>query len=217
MELLFKEEMKRIKAIIFDFDGTIANTMPFLTQLAVKLIVENYDIPEDIAKRRYLSTTGIDFAGQLEIMFPNHPNNHVVAQSFEHQKMQGIFSHPVFPEVIPTLRYLRKKNIKTFICSSTKQEIIIRYSMLNKIDHLLDGFFGFKLDFKKSNQIDFILKHYNLKQEEVFFVGDSLRDAEFAKDKKIGFIGISRIFKKTDFQRKGVLCVACLKDLIKLF
>jgi len=42
------------KAIIFDFDGTLANTMPFLTELAVKLITANYSISKEEAKRRYL-------------------------------------------------------------------------------------------------------------------------------------------------------------------
>jgi len=114
------------KAIIFDFDGTLANTMPFLTKLAVKLITANYSISKEEAKRRYLETTGVDFAGQLESIFPNHPDNQKMAADFEERKLGGIFDHPVFPNVIPTLKYFRSKNIKTFICSSTKQEIITK-------------------------------------------------------------------------------------------
>lgn len=208
---------RRISAVIFDFDGTIADTMPFLTDLAIELIGKNYHIPEDEAKKRYLETTGIDFAGQLEIMFPGHPNNHDVAQEFESRKLENIFAHPIFPEVLPALNHLRKMHIKTFICSSTKQEIISQYSRLNEIDDLLDGLFGFQPDFRKSNQIDFVLNQYQFDPDEVLFVGDSLRDADFATDKKIGFIGLSRIFTRSEFKKKGATSISCLDDLTKLF
>jgi len=209
--------INKAKAIIFDFDGTVANTMPFLTGLAVELITANYTVSKEDAKRGYLETTGVDFAGQLELNFPNHPNNQEVAAIFEQRKLEGIFDHPVFPEVIPALKYFRDRKIKTFVCSSTKQEIITKYCRANKIDALMDNLFGYKPDFKKGEQIDFILEHYELQPDNVFFVADSLRDYDFAKDKKIQFVGISRIFGKKEFQEKGASSVSCLSDLTKLF
>jgi len=206
-----------IKAIIFDFDGTIADTMPFLTELAVKLITEIYNVPGEQAKRRYLETTGMDFASQLETIFPNHPNNQKVAAIFEERKLEGIFGHPVFPEVTPALKYLRSKEIKTFICSSTKQKIITQYGRLNKIDVFFDNLLGYEQNFKKADQIDFILQHNKLPPEKVVFIGDSLKDYDFAKGKQINFIGISRMFEKKEFQDKGALSVGTLTDLIKLF
>lgn len=207
----------KVKAIIFDFDGTIANTMPFLTELAVRLMTETYDISKNEAKKKYLETTGLAFANQIELIFPNHPNNHEVATTFESRKLEGIFAHSIFSEVIPTLKYFKNKGIKTFICSSTKQEIITKYARLNKIDDLVDGLFGYKSDFRKGAQIDFVLQHYKLQPNEVLFVGDSLKDYDFANDKKVGFIGLSRIIKKIDFQNKGLSCVNRLTDLTKLF
>ncbi len=207
----------KAKAVIFDFDGTIANTMPFLTELAVKLMTETYDISKNEAEKRYLETTGLAFANQIELIFPNHSNNLELAHTFESKKLEGIFAHPIFSEVIPTLNYFKNKGIKTFTCSSTKQEIITKYARLNKIDNLVDGLFGYKSDFRKGDQIDFVLQHYKLQPDEVMFIGDSLKDYDFARDKKVDFIGLSRIFKKIDFQKKGLLSVSCLTDLIKLF
>ncbi len=209
--------INRTKAILFDFDGTVANTMPFLTELAVNLITENYSISEEEAKRRYLETTGIDFASQLGSIFPNHPNNQKVAALFEERKLKGIFDHSVFPDVIFTLKYFRDKKIKTFICSSTRQEIITKYVQLNKIDVFMDTLFGQKPNFRKGDQIDFVLKNYRLNPDKVVFVGDSLRDSDFAKEKKINFIGISNIFGKKEFEKKGALSVCSLTDLTKLF
>jgi CDP-L-myo-inositol myo-inositolphosphotransferase len=207
----------KIKAVIFDFDGTVANTMPFLTELAVKLLAENYNISKDVAQKRYLETTGLNFARQIELIFPSHPNNQEVVNTFESMKRKGILAHPVFPEVISTFRYFDNKKIKTFICSSTSQELITSYTKLNKIDNLLEGSFGYKPGFGKGEQIDFVLQQYKLHAEEVLFVGDSLRDFDFVKDKKIKFLGITRIFKQKDFQRIGALTVNCLTDLVNRF
>ena len=209
--------INRIKVVIFDFDGTIADTMPFLTELAVKLITENYNVSREEAERKYLETTGMDFAGQLETIFPNHSNNQEVAAIFEKKKLESIFGHSLFPDTILTLKYLKGKQIKSLICSSTKREIITKYSQLNKIDALFDNLFGYEPNFKKGDQIDFALQHYQLPPDKVLFVGDSLKDYDFAKDKKINFIGISKTFRKEDFQNKGALSVRSLTDLVKLF
>ena len=208
---------EKVKAIIFDFDGTIADTMGFLTDLGVKLITENYNISKEEAKKRYLDTTGMDFAAQIETIFPNHPKNKEVVETFETKKIEAIFDYPIFPDVILILSYFKKKGIKRFICSSTKEEIINKYIKLNKIDNLLDGFFGYRTNFKKGDQIDFIIKNYNIKRNEILFVGDSLRDYELIKDKGIGFIGISRIFEKIEFKKRGILSVSSLKEFVDLF
>ena len=82
---------------------------------------------------------------------------------------------------------------------------------------MIDSLFGYEPNFKKGEQIDFILQHYELQPDKVFFVGDSLRDYDFTKDKKTKFIGISKIFEKKEFQKRGALSVSCLADLTKLF
>jgi phosphoglycolate phosphatase-like HAD superfamily hydrolase/phosphatidylglycerophosphate synthase len=209
--------INKIKAVIFDFDGTIADTMPFLTELAVELITSKYDISKEEAKRKYLETTGTDFANQIELMFLNHQNNQEVVTAFESKKLNGIFGHSIFPEVVHTLNYFRRKKIKIFVCSSTKQYIITKYCKLNKIDGLLDGFFGYKPGFGKDKQIEFILERFKMQSNEVLFVGDSLTGFALAEAKKINFVGISRIFGKREFQKKGALSVGCLKELTKLF
>ena len=208
---------RKIKAAIFDFDGTVADTMPFLTDLATGLLVENYDISEDEAKRKYLETTGLDFASQMELMFPNHPKNRETVSAFESRKREGVLNHPVFAEVIPVFNYFKKKKIYRFICSSTKQEIITEYCALHGIEALVDGCFGHKPDFGKGKQIDYILEHYNLRPDEVLLVGDSLKDSDFAGNRNIGFVGITRLFEETEFRRKALLCVGDLTALTRLW
>ena len=51
-------EWADVDVVIVDFDGTIADSMGPLTQLAVKVIHEELGLDVDDARSRYLASTG---------------------------------------------------------------------------------------------------------------------------------------------------------------
>ncbi len=205
------------KAIIFDLDGTVADTMPFLTDLAVELISEHYPVPRDVARQRYRETTGMDFAAQLERIFPDHPKNPDIARVFESRKRQGFLDHPVFPDALAALLHFKSRDVHRFVCSSTKQEILTEYVSANKIDHLFDGCFGQRAGLDKGQQVELILEEHHLEPGDVLFVGDSLLDWDFVKDKGVRFLGVRRIFDEQDFRQRGLLSLRDLTALTHLW
>ena len=205
------------KAVIFDLDGTIADTMPFLTDLAVELISEHYPVPRGVARERYRETTGMNFAAQLERIFPGHPKNPDIATAFESRKRRGFLDHPVFPDALAALLHFKSRNVRRFVCSSTKQEILSEYVSANKIDHLLDGYFGQTASLDKGQQVERILEEHHLEPSNVLYVGDSLLDWDFIKDKGVRFLGVRRIFDEQDFRRRGLLSVRDLTALAHLW
>ncbi len=204
---------KRLTAVIFDFDGTIADTMPFLSGLAINLITENYAIPSDQARSRYLETTGMDFGSQVEVMFPQHPRNPEVVATMEAGKQQAIMGHPLFDEVIPTLNFFKERDVKRFICSSTQEAMVRQYAAKSGISNLLDDCFGYRPGFTKDRQIEFVLRENGLDASEVIFVGDSPMDCEFVRGKGIQFIAICRLFEEQDLQERGMFTVRDLTAL----
>jgi CDP-L-myo-inositol myo-inositolphosphotransferase len=205
------------KAVIFDLDGTVADTMPFLTDLAVELISEHYPVPRAIARRRYRETTGMDFAAQLERIFPEDPNNPDVARLFESRKREGFLDHPVFPDALAALQHLKSRDVRRFVCSSTEQGILTDYVSANKIDHLLDGCFGQRAGSDKGQQVQRILEEHDLEPGDVLFVGDSLLDWDFIKDKGVRFLGVRRTFDEQDFRQRGLHSVHDLTALANLW
>jgi phosphoglycolate phosphatase-like HAD superfamily hydrolase len=214
MEDVFK--IDGIQTTVFDFDGTIANTMPFLSRLAVELITEAYSIKKKEALKKYRETTGLRFACQLEVMFPNHPKNRKVAEIFEQRKRKGIFKFPLFADVISTFTFLKSCGIKRFICSSTDEELVSEYCKMNGLWDLVDGVFGYRVGFEKFTQLAFLVDHYGLNPREMLFIGDSLKDYEFAKEKRMEFVGITGMFSKEEFQKKGAKAIDALSELRRL-
>lgn len=134
-------------------------------------------------------------------------------------KRGHILRHPLFEEVIPVLRFSEDRSVKRFVCNSTQETIVRRCTKNAGIDDLLDGCFGFgyRPGFAKDQQIEFILRHYGLRPDEVLFVGDSLMDYEFVRDKGVRFIALRRLFEEHDFRDRGLFSVRDLTELASVW
>ena len=201
------------KAVIFDFDGTIANTMPFLSDLAVGLMTDSYDISDAEARRKYLETTGMDFSSQIEEIFPGHAKNVSVVAAMESCKGERILEHPLFDEVVSVLRFFEERGVQRFVCSSTEETLVRQHTKVAGIDHLITGCFGYGPGFAKGQQIQYILRQYDLRPEEVIFVGDSLMDYEFVRDSGVQFVASRRLFEEHAFRSRGLFSVRDLTEL----
>ena len=205
-----------IEAVIFDFDGTLADTMPFLTELAVELITEQYGMATSLARERYLETSGLTFASQLQEIFPGHPRNTAVAAAFEVRKAAGIYDQPLFADTIPVLRYLRHQGVKTSVCSSTRHEIIIEYTRRVQLAAWVESVTGYRIGQDKSAQIDATLTRQWLAPDSVLFVGDSWKDYVLAREKNMRFIRICRDSAAVITGRDEVPVVESLEELRNL-
>src|SRR5260370_30161049 len=98
--------------------------MPFLTSVAMEVLGRHYGLDRDEARRRYLKTVGLDFAGQLEELFPGHPGNAPAATEFEARKREGGLACPVLHDVTPTLAFLDRRAVNRVLYSSTSVELV---------------------------------------------------------------------------------------------
>src|SRR5690606_23981620 len=62
-----------VRAVALDFDGTVADSMGFLTDLAVELLVDELGLDREPALARYRATSGADFRSQLGELAPGDP------------------------------------------------------------------------------------------------------------------------------------------------
>jgi phosphoglycolate phosphatase-like HAD superfamily hydrolase len=193
----------RCIAIIFDFDGTLANSMPFLAKIGVEVMMRFYDISEKEAAERYKSTTGLPYEHQIKLNFPDHESNDKAIEVFEKMKIERIFEQHLFPESEDILRKLKHKGFMLFVSSSTFQTTITEYfrrlGMLGYFTEIL----GYRPGFEKgAHHFNHIHNHYEIPLHEVVFIGDSLKDFERSKN-HTQFVALEGMFTKRDFEEAG--------------
>jgi hypothetical protein len=106
-------EWADVDVVVVDFDGTIADSMGPLTQLAVKVIHEELGLGVNDARSRYLASTGSDFGTQLwEIDPSGGPARTRAAHRFEVSKPDLLDGVEPFPDLRGFLDELRAAGVR---------------------------------------------------------------------------------------------------------
>ncbi len=210
--------MTKTKAYLFDFDGTLVDTMEGFADIAGKVISDYHpEVDFETARRRYLETSGVPFFQQLEIMFPGDPSNAEKAGLFEERKKTGFFSQNFSEDVKFTINGLRRRGFLAGVSSNNFQELIDRF--VEREDLHFDVVLGFREGFEKGrDHFEFVMKEFSLNREELTFVGDSLKDAEKALTNQVPFIGLCGTFTPEEFRSvdAGIKTINSIKELLEL-
>ena len=190
-------------AIIFDFDGTLADSMPFLANIGIQIMMKYYDVDYDEASDRYKSTTGLPYEHQINLNFPGCEQNEQAIEEFEKLKIERIFEQRLFPDVAETLINLNEMGISVFVSSSTYQPIIAEYFAKRELSTCFAEVVGYRPGFEKGkDHFEHIKTKHGIRLGDTLFVGDSLKDYERSKG-FCKFIGMEGMFKADDFRRAG--------------
>ncbi|MCX7619485.1 MAG: NTP transferase domain-containing protein [Acidimicrobiales bacterium] len=181
-----------VRAVALDFDGTVADSMGFLTDLAVDLLVEELGFDRPTALERYRATAGADFSSQLEELAPCDPRCTEVARHFEAAKADWMENCSPFDDVPGALARLAKLGIPVLVCSSTRVGLVQDFFKANQLEGLVTTISGWAPGRDKRTQLASWLREQHLIPDTVVFVGDARRDEELAKSVGVRFVGVVR-------------------------
>jgi phosphoglycolate phosphatase len=182
-----------IKALIFDFDGTIANTLPYtfskIIELAKKLKVKDFKEKEIIEKIRSLSPQ--ELFCQFSVSWLKMPLIIWEVKKAQKDLYSKINKIKIFLGIKKLLKELKKKEIKLYIYSSNLKKNIVKFLEKEKISQYFENIYvGGNLLGKDKDLIN-ILKKEGLKTDEVYYVADEVRDVLACQKAKIKMIGVS--------------------------
>lgn len=208
-----------VNYIMFDFDGTIVDSMPFLEKNAVYLLTNHYGFSVMEAQKRYRETTGLPFIQQMDIITPEKDNS-LIVDKFEKMKIELIFKQQLFTDSYKVLAELKQRGYKIGISSGTIESIIIKYLQKQRLD-MVDDVLGWRPGFEKGkDHFNFVKsKHEMSSSSNIVFIGDSLNDARRAITNGIYFIGREGMFQKEDFQQilPEVKVISSLTEILFFF
>ncbi|MBI2980853.1 MAG: HAD family hydrolase [Deltaproteobacteria bacterium] len=202
------------KVCVFDFDGTLVDSMDSFTLLAAEVMQAVYQLPLEEGSQAYIRTSGLPFREQLELIFPNDTRNPIACQRFESAKKVNYLEKEFCKDAGETIGYLQSKGIKVVVSSSNYQELVEEFLRRKEIQ--LDLVLGWRPNFSKGrDHFGRVREVLTVSNESILFVGDSLKDGERARESSVDFIGKTGLFSANDFRDHfpGVWVIDHLSEL----
>lgn len=184
------------KVLVFDFDGTIANSSDIIFD-----VLDNF-IP-DLTRENYLDEMRTLFlkrtwkeifrAIYLELKLKSS------SKKINTQIHSKILEAKLFPEMESILRKLKKDGNILIILSSNYKENIIEFLKKNKLFEIFDEVAGSGHVLRKYKHLREIKKKYF--EKEIFYIGDELRDIDTARRAKVNEVAVTwGLNNKKDFE-----------------
>ena len=185
--------------VIFDFDGTIANTLDSIINIMNNLSdefgfrkIKDEDVeylrgkkPREILKHLGISLFKLPFVvrkARREI------NSHI-----------ALLSPSV--DLLPTLKLLKQNNCQIGIVTTNIEENVRKFLHANNLDQF-DIFYTTKKVFGKDKTISKIIRDMKIEKSNIYFIGDEVRDIEAGKKAGVKTIAVSWGYNTSEALRK---------------
>jgi len=182
--------MQTKKNIIFDFDGTIADTVPLILTMIQEMAHEaGYEKKISAEDLEWVRDHKLkDIPKKFGIPWIKFPYLLMKGRDALNKQM---FSVPPCRGILEMLRSLKEKGFTLAVLSSNRrdsiQEFIIKYNLESYFDfvHSELNIFG------KDKALLSLLKEHKMGRDETLYVGDEIRDSEACKKIKLDCISVA--------------------------
>lgn len=200
-------------AIILDFDGTLADTMPQLAALGVDMLIRHYGLSPGEAYKRFLETVGAPFYQQLETLFHEDSHNHAVNEEFDARKREIFDDAEPFEDAVEAVQLVRAHEWPAYVCSSTEVDLVARFVQRYGLD--VTAVTGTQGTDSKAEQIKFCVSAAELKPEHAVFIGDAPADAGYARRAGVRFLAVEHTFERYIFADLHIQSATTLLDAVR--
>ena len=180
------------KVIIFDFDGTILNTEPFIG----RLIYETY--LKFTGKKLTLEDILRNYGPSEDGMLINlNDGSYDSNEAFEYylkmyKKMHEEFFTHIDKDLKNIFEYLKSNDIDTYIITGrSKESLDISLDILDIRKYFKGYYTGSKKGINKPTSIRNLMNDHNYNNKELLYIGDTVNDIYSMKEVDVKIISIA--------------------------
>ena len=173
------------KALIFDWSGTLSDNFHLFCKVCNSIFTHLGRDPISVEEIRN------NIISPYMLFWNKYfPDLTMEKQNKLFEKYTHLTGHPdLFPDVDETIKLLHEQGWKLFVVSSDPTSKLVptitRHNLLNFFDKIVGGVH------EKSEDINLIIKEYNLNKNQCYYIGDSVGDIKAGKIAGIKTIGIT--------------------------
>lgn len=186
----YNESMLHKKYIIFDFDGTLADSVPVLFTIIQEMAKEmGYERPITQADWDWVRDHELkEILGKFNIPLVKVP--YLLLEGRNKMKKQ-MYSVPPCKGIIEELKELKKMGFELAILSSNSRDLIQEFILKNNLVELFDFVHSELNIFGKDTALLSLLKQFHMPLGESIYVGDEMRDIDACKKIKLDCISVT--------------------------
>jgi phosphoglycolate phosphatase-like HAD superfamily hydrolase len=184
----------RYQLMLWDFDGTLADTLASSLQLYNDLAVRHgFRTVADPAAVR--SLTPFEFLRGHDIPLAKVP---ALVREMRTAHRGRMATTRLFPGLRPVLEAVRRSGCRMGILSSNARENILTCLRANQAEGLFDPVVGYSRLLGKARPIRRLLRAARLAGRDVLYVGDEVRDIEAARTAGVAVVAVTWGFNARD-------------------
>lgn len=173
--------------LIFDFDGTIADSM----DLAIEIFYEVTGHPRvtDSARIAYLRTLPLlKVAKEAKVAPHQIPRLLLKGRALMHQRIDEV---KTFPHLHDVLGELHDQGYRLFVMSSNSQQNVEHFLQKHGLANYFDGVYGGVGLFSKTGALRKIMRRNKLESSNCFYIGDEMRDMNAARKAGVRAVAVA--------------------------
>lgn len=202
------------KLIIFDFDGTLADSFPYFLQ-TMNALATTYNFPK-IDSQEVDRLRGLDARQMMKRARLPAWKMPLIARSFIQLMNRDINQIHLFDGIPELLRTLATQGVKLAIVSSNSEENVRQ--VLGTDNASLISYYGCGTSlFHKGHKFKRAMAKLKIKPEETLCIGDEMRDIEAVQKVATAFGGVAWGYTRSDAleANPGVIMFYTPKEIVE--
>ncbi len=202
------------KTLIFDFDGTLADSFALALDIAYEVTGATKLSAAEIERLRELPLTEV--VRELRLPIFKIPKLLLVGRQMMHDRIREV---QPFGGIEKVLRQLHDDGYRLLVMSSNSEQNVRAFLRSHDLEDLFAGVYGNASVLNKSTALKKVLKKHGLSPDECFYIGDEVRDVSAASR-----VGVDPVAVTWGFQARDALAdyhpyamADKPQDLVKIF